>query len=62
MEIGTTAAMLEANDLSNVKNIVLIHLSSGNSNGPEFKNRIQRETGIPTYIAALGMKLQLNNF
>lgn len=62
MEIGTTAAMLEANDLSNVKNIVLIHLSSGNSDGPEFKNRIQRETGIPTRIAVPGLNINLNNF
>jgi hypothetical protein len=62
MEIGTVEKMLSANDLSKVRNIVLLHLSSGNSNGPDFKDRIQKQTGIPTQIAEPGLNLQLNSF
>ena len=60
MEIGTTDDMLKANDLSKVKNIVLIHLSSTNSNASEFKKRIQQSTGIPTYIAEKNLTINLN--
>lgn len=42
---------LKANDLSKVREIYLIHLSSGNSDEARFKREIQELTGIPTYIA-----------
>jgi len=62
MEIGTVEAMLKANDLSKVKNIVLLHLSGGNSDESGFKKRIQELTGVPVYIANSGLKLILNNY
>lgn len=41
---------LEANDLSQVKEIHLLHLSTRNSDEKLFKETIERLTGIPTYV------------
>lgn len=43
---------LQANDLSRVKEIWLIHLSDGNSDADLFKRAVQGLTGKPVYIAA----------
>lgn len=61
MELQTTKGILEANDLGKVSEIILIHLSSNNSNGPEFKAEAERATGIPTYIAHKGLEIELAN-
>jgi len=42
---------LEANDLSRVQEIWLIHMSDGNSNAEQFKREIQELTGKPVYVA-----------
>lgn len=42
---------LKANDLSKVREIHLLHLSSGNASEVEFKRAVQEATGIPTYVA-----------
>ncbi|MCK8826381.1 MBL fold metallo-hydrolase [Natroniella acetigena] len=42
---------LQANDLSEVKEIWLLHLSSRNSDEERFKREIQELTGKPVYIA-----------
>ena len=42
---------LRANDLSNVQEIWLIHLSDSNSDAERFKREIQVLTGRPVYIA-----------
>lgn len=42
---------LQANDLSQVREIWLLHLSDGNSDAARFKREIQGLTGKPTYIA-----------
>ena len=55
MSIDTCIAALQANDLSEVKNIVLIHLSNNHSNANEFKSRVEAEIGIPTVIAEKGV-------
>lgn len=44
--------MLQANDLSQCKEIHLLHLSDENSSEEEFKLAVQRATGVPTYVAA----------
>lgn len=59
MELGTAIGILRANDLSKVSEITLIHLSSLNSDSGEFKKAIERETGIPTYIARAGLEVEL---
>lgn len=42
---------LKANDLSQVREIHLLHLSDGNSNADRFKSEIQRLTGKMVYVA-----------
>ena len=43
--------LLKANDLSRVEEVVLLHLSNGNSDAAEFKARVQRATGRPVRVA-----------
>ena len=54
MSIETCKKTLLANDLSKVQNIVLIHLSDGNSNAAQFKQIIQSATGKRVYVADAG--------
>ena len=42
---------LKANDLSQVREIWLLHLSDGNSDAERFKREVMKITGKPTYIA-----------
>lgn len=59
MSIDTCIDALMANDLSRVKNIMLIHLSDNNSNAEDFKKRVRRAAGIPTSVAETGMQVYL---
>lgn len=59
MELGTFKEFLCVNDLSKVNNIVLIHLSDGNSNAGKFKKEIEDLTGKSVHIADSGMTLNL---
>lgn len=58
-EIENVKAFLKANDISSVKNIVLIHLSDNNSNAKQFKEEIEAQTFITTYIAQEGLEIKL---
>lgn len=49
--------LLKANDLSEVNNIVLIHLSDGNSDEADFKCRVEEATGKNVSVAVAGMEL-----
>lgn len=60
MEYETCKEALLANDLSQVNNIVLIHLSDCNSNANEFRQGIMEATGKTVYIAECGMTVQFN--
>jgi phosphoribosyl 1,2-cyclic phosphodiesterase len=51
MSLEHCIEMLKANDLSKVKQIYLLHLSGNNSDGAEFKKRVQEQTGCEVYIA-----------
>ncbi|MDR3246060.1 MAG: MBL fold metallo-hydrolase, partial [Prevotellaceae bacterium] len=51
MSYDTCRKTLLANDLTKVNNIVLIHLSAGNSNEIEFMQGIQEATGKTVHIA-----------
>lgn len=50
---------LQANDLSQIKDIVLLHLSDGNSNAKHFQSEIEGLTGKPVYIAQKGLEIEL---
>lgn len=60
MSFKTCREALLANDLSKVNNIVLIHLSDGNSNAKEFKRDIHSATGKTVHIAEKGLKININ--
>jgi phosphoribosyl 1,2-cyclic phosphodiesterase len=59
LSLDTCISALKANDLSRVKNIMLIHLSNEHSNADEFKVAVEAETGIPVTIAEKGVELIL---
>lgn len=50
MSIDTFIDMLKANDLSNIKQIYLLHLSDNNSRETEFKAKVQAVTGCEVYV------------
>lgn len=60
MEIETTKGILMANDLSGVNEIVLIHLSNGNSDERRFVREVQETSGKPVYAAVAGLELNLS--
>jgi phosphoribosyl 1,2-cyclic phosphodiesterase len=62
MSIDTAEELIKANDTSNVKNIVLIHSSEGNSDKNAMCERIRNLTGKRTYVAEKGLTLNFNKF
>ncbi|HEY3314314.1 MAG TPA: MBL fold metallo-hydrolase [Bacillota bacterium] len=52
MSIERALDMLRANDLSQVREIHLLHLSDGNSDAEAFRRQVQELTGKPVYVAA----------
>lgn len=55
MSITTCKEFLQANDLSQVNNIVLIHLSDSNSDSARFQREVQELTGKNVTIASAGL-------
>lgn len=60
MSLGTCKEFLQANDLKNVNNIVLVHLSDSNSNADVFKREIQGLTLKNVHIAEKGFCIDFN--
>lgn len=60
MSYETCLETLRANDLSKVNNIVLIHLSSDNSNEHEFVSGLQEATGKNVLAARSGLVIDFN--
>jgi phosphoribosyl 1,2-cyclic phosphodiesterase len=60
MSLQTAKELLTANDLRKVNNIVLIHLSDGNSDTTNFKREIEAATGKTITIADCGTEILLN--
>jgi phosphoribosyl 1,2-cyclic phosphodiesterase len=60
MSIDTCKKTLAANDLSKVNNIVLIHLSDGNSDAVRFKKEVEEQTGKIVHIADAGLNISFN--
>ena len=60
MSLDTAKDLLQANDLSQVNNIILIHLSDGNSHADNFKREIESLTGKTVTVADAGTELIIN--
>lgn len=60
MELKTTAQVLKANDLSNVNEVVLLHLSGRNSNAEQFLQYIEKNAGKPVFIANSRLEINLD--
>lgn len=60
MDIDSLLGVLGANDLSGVNNILLIHLSAGNSNARQFRAQVSQSTGKNTLVARPGMDIPFN--
>ena len=59
MELKTAKGVLTENDITQVKEIILIHLSGNNSNAELFKSEISKATGKPVYVAERGFVMDL---
>ncbi len=62
MSLETAIEMALANDLSAVNNIVLIHLSNGNSDERLFARKMQQATNKTVHVADAGMELDFNEY
>lgn len=51
---------LESNDLTKTNNIVLMHLSDGNSDSADFQRGIEELTGKSVYVADKGMEINFS--
>ena len=60
MSLETCMEFIKDNDLRAVRTIILIHLSSSNSDAARFRDEIQHRTGKKTFVAEAGMKIDLN--
>jgi phosphoribosyl 1,2-cyclic phosphodiesterase len=60
MSLQTCKLTLSANDLSQVNNIVLIHLSDRNSDAKRFKLEVEEETGKQVHVARPGLEISFN--
>ncbi len=50
MSIGRVLDFLKANDLSQLREVHLLHLSNANSDEGEFKKKVMEVTGVPVYV------------
>lgn len=50
MSFRTVRKFFEANDMSRVREICLLHLSQANSDSQKFRREIEKLTGIPVYL------------
>lgn len=60
ISLDTCKKFLLANDLRQVNNIVLIHLSDGNSHAENFIKDIEKLTGKTVHVADKGMEINLS--
>jgi len=60
MELETTKRLVLNHDLTQVNNIILLHLSSENSNANLFKKEIEEATGKVVYVANRGLKINID--
>lgn len=58
-ELENVKEFFKTKNLSQTKNVLLIHLSGDNSNAVEFQNAIYEIVNKPTYVAYKGLELNL---
>lgn len=58
--LATAKEYLKKTDLSEMRNVVLIHLSDSNSDAELFKREIEQVSGKPVTIASKGVVLELS--
>ena len=61
MGLETCKDFIQANNNPNLRNVVLMHLSSQNSNKKRFKEEIERLVRCPVHIATKGLEVDLDN-
>lgn len=61
MELNTAVKLITSHDLSEVYNIILLHLSKFNSDRNEFSDVLTRATGKKVLFADPGMEIELSN-
>ena len=61
MEINDTINFLKQQELSNTKRIILIHMSSKNSDSKQFVELIEKSIGIPATAAIPGVEINISN-
>lgn len=61
MELNTVANFIASHDLTNVYNIIMLHLSKFNSDRNEITDVITRVTGKNVMFADPGLKVELSN-
>jgi phosphoribosyl 1,2-cyclic phosphodiesterase len=60
MSIQDCQRILGNQDLSQAETIILLHLSASNSKGLEFKEKVIKQTGIPTHLALPNLILDIS--
>ena len=60
MSLENCKELVKANDNPKLKNIVLLHLSDGNSNAKEFKEVMEELTHKRVEIADKGLEIEMN--
>lgn len=60
MSLNSTKEFLKANDLSQVSNVILCHLSDGNSDESRFIKEVRELTGKAVYVADKGREFNLD--
>jgi len=60
LELKTTCGILTANDLSDVNEVILLHLSGNNSSKSQFIETVERCSGKTTYVAESGFETTLS--
>ena len=62
MELETCKRVISEHDLSQVQNIVLLHLSAQNSDRERFVSEIERQTGKVVYVANPGLTIDITKY
>jgi ribonuclease BN (tRNA processing enzyme) len=60
MELGTLIDIINDNDLTNVQELILLHLSGDNSDEQVFIREVSKNAGKPIYVAKSGMNINLS--